>query len=169
MESKNVYFVLLVIIVFSSMFILSGCSKRQMDKPVPPMSYLMSLHVVYEGGVIYDDSYEVQVLFCQYNQSINRTSYGSLAKYALLNFKVYDEDKQCYWQTNIGWKTGVSADCKMNDCLFFGYDLLSESVRLVTYVPSLNATFLSNEIKFEKDKKYVMNLTLTGDAVITTI
>lgn len=168
MKNKQLCFIILCIVIFSSAFILLGCNGKNAGGAIGPVTPDMFLPITYEGKEIPDKYFDIQTLTCQQNAMY----WDAVSGQPIINFSVLDSDNNCYWQREIIRETDKyesDSSCQRSQCIFFDAHIYLKSVRLVIYVPSLNATFLSNEITFKRDQKYKMNLMQNGSAEITTI
>ena len=159
----------LIFMVIVFLFILSGCAKTQShSQPNDAVQPKIVMPVTYEHTNVSDNYFEAKMLVCQKKKNDYKIPDDVTVTSHLLNFSTYDNTTNCYWQRNILREEDLyvsDIDCQKSNCYFFNLEN-SQTVRLVVYVPSMNATFLSNEIKLKIDGKYVMNLASNGSAEI---
>lgn len=90
--------------------------------------------------------------------------YGYYVTCYKLHINRYDEERKCNW-TRAGMVHGTEYGCPEGTCHFTYF--LPDQFYLTTYVPSLDTTFLSNEITRESfNADFQLNLNQDGSAIV---
>lgn len=129
------------------------------DAPPPPP---FTVYVNYQGQKISDAKFFAEALKCDKEKS---TPDASVLPQFLIS--KYDAAKNCYWEPNV-----ASYPCANSQCEF---NWLLGDFKIAVYLPSLNKTFVSNDVDREYSghyggntpRYYQLDLTKDGNAKLS--
>ena len=140
------------------------------DAPPPPP---FTVYVNYQGQKLKDANFSAEILKCDTEKSAVDASIPSQ-----LQISEYDSAKSCTWEPSIssynrnGSNNNYLSNCTLSQC---GFDWTLGEFKIATYIPSLNKTFISNEVTraysgyygFNTIKYYQLDLTKSGGAKLS--